>query len=94
MAHPLSPELSENIRQRIQTAGFDIDPQFQHPQMGAGFFEIAEAAGEEYLNSTFSVAAQSGQVFICELYLHPDLSAQSLIQTQLAAGFDVLYSCL
>jgi hypothetical protein len=67
------------------TMGMSMNQEYSHKDMGTGIFLMPEI-GEEYKNCTYSHFAKYGQVFICEVPYHKDLSPSQLVYIQCAIG--------
>lgn len=88
----LTPPYCHAIRDCIEQAGYSIGHAYDHTSMGHGFFDMREQ--ESYAYSTFSVLAEYGLVFLCEVSQHPDLKPSAVVGTQLCAGLIAAMSVL
>ncbi len=80
------------IRDCVMNAGYSIGQEYDHPSMGKGFFEMKDT--ESYSFSTFSVLAEYGLVFLCEVSQHQELKPSDIVGTQLCAGLIAATSVL
>jgi hypothetical protein len=92
VSHVLEPLYCQAIRQCLCDAGYAIDATYHHPTMGEGFFEMKDVG--PYPESTFSVLAQHGLVFICEVSDNPALRPSEIVHTQLCAGLIAAHSVI
>ncbi len=83
----------DELRGALRVFGLSVAAADPHPAMGNGFFEMS-AMGDEYSNSTFSVLAQYGLVFVCEVSQQEDVTAPDLVGAQMAAGLIAMDSIL
>lgn len=83
LSHAIASSKADRIRMGLLDLGFEVSGEYHHPSMGSGFFVISEQSPREYLNSTFSILAQSGLVAICELSTQPHLPVSRLVQAQI-----------
>lgn len=88
VSHVLTPNQCEMIRGICTDAGLKISPDFQHPEMGEGFLYMPQV--QDYTNSTFSVFARSGLVFICEVPDSKEVEYKVLAKVQLACGLALM----
>jgi hypothetical protein len=72
------------IRDCLMDAGYSIDLNYDHQSMGKGFFDMKDT--ESFSFSTFSVLAEYGLVFLCEISQKQDLMPSDIVGTQLCAG--------
>ena len=84
LSEALCPNTCNYLREAIRAFGLSVQAKDPHPEMGQGFLDMS-IFGDEYYNSTFSVLAQCGLVFICEIS-QENVKASNLVGAQLAAG--------
>ncbi len=89
----LQVETAAVIREYVQAFGVPVDGKTKHPALGDGFFTFGPE-DDEYGNSTFSVQAESGPVFIAEVSRRLELSPAKTVALQLGAGLIAIASCI
>ncbi len=78
----LPREKCEAFRNYVTECGFEVNREFDHKDMGAGFFNMMEEA--DIIKSTFSVFNKFGLVGICEMPFTN--KAKAIVGLQLAFG--------
>lgn len=79
------------IREYVRRFGVPVSAEVTSATWGDGFFEF-HAGCQDYGNSTFSLLAQTGPVFIAEVSKRPELSPADTVALQLGTGLIAMSS--